>query len=267
MDFGLWGKTALITASSSGIGKQCALALALEGANVVISGRDEAKLAAAQEEVEVRAASAHGAHGRHGVHVHAQRADLASAADTEALCAAAEKRFGHVDILVYIGGSPKRGGSADISEDDLVKAFEITVLPAFRLTRRLLPGMRSRGWGRVVTVQSRAVREPIPQLLTSVATRPGVAGLFKYLADECGHDGVTINTVVPGRIDTDRFRQGAALAEDRESYVQQKLGQIPVGRLGRPREIADAVCFLASVPASYIHGASLQVDGGVIRAI
>jgi 3-oxoacyl-[acyl-carrier protein] reductase len=127
--------------------------------------------------------------------------------------------------------------------------------------------MRARKWGRVVTVQARSVREPIPDLVTSVATRPGVAALFKYLANEVAADGVLLNTILPGRINTDRFRQGAAIARSGvDQYVQQKLADIPVRRLGEAAEIADAVCFLVSDRASYISGAALQVDGGVIRA-
>lgn len=259
MDLGLQGKTILVTASTSGIGKQCALMLAQEGANVVVSSRDEAKVRAAEREV--------GAVCAHGAQALGVRADLTSAADIETLCAAAEQRFGAVDALVYIGGSPKRGGPDTITADDLLKAFEITVLAAYRLTQRLLPAMRGRGWGRVVTVQSRAVREPIPQLLTSIATRPGVAGLFKYLADEYGKDGITLNTVVPGRIDTERFYQGADMASDRDGYIQAKLGQTPAGRLGTPQEVAHAVCFLLSRGAAYISGSTIQVDGGAIRAI
>jgi len=259
MDLDLNGRTALVTASSSGIGKECALALVAEGANVILSGRDEAKLASAAQEVREAATG--------NAQVLAVPADLSRSSDIDVLCERAEQQFGAVDVLVYIGGSPKRGGPLDLTDDDLLRAFEVTVLAAFRLTRRLVPGMRARGWGRVVTVQSRAVREPIPQLFTSVATRPGVAGVFKYLADESAPDGVTVNTVIPGRVDTERFRQGAARASDATAYVQQKLAQIPVGRLAQPREIADAVCFLASTRASYINGASLQVDGGVIRAI
>ena len=259
MDLGIAGRTMMVTASSSGIGKQCALMLADEGARVVMCARTPAKLAEAAAEVARIAGDAN---------VLALPADLGDGASIDALCSDALQRFGVVDGLVFIGGSPRRGGIADITEADLVDAFQGSVVAAFRLVSRLLPGMRERGWGRIVTVQSRAVREPIPQLVTSVCTRPGVAGLFKYLSNETARDGVVVNVVVPGRIDTARFRQGAEVAGGGASqYVQGKVAEVPVGRLGEAREVAAAVCFLMSDSASYINGASLQVDGGAIRAI
>ena len=259
MDLGLKGKTVLVTASSNGIGKQCALALAAEGARIILCGRDAGRLAAAADEVSQRAGDGN---------VLAVQADLSSAADIDRLCDAGRARFGQIDILVFIGGSPKRGGFSDVTEADLLEAFDVTVMAAFRLTRNLVPDMRRRKWGRVVTVQARSVREPIPDLVTSVATRPGVAGLFKYLANEAAADGVLVNVIVPGRINTDRFKKGAQEAKAGEdSYVKMKVGDIPVGRLGESHEIASAVCFLVSEQASYINGVALQVDGGVIKAI
>jgi 3-oxoacyl-[acyl-carrier protein] reductase len=263
MDLGLRGKTALITASSNGIGKHCALALAAEGARIVLSARDPGRLAAAVAEVEAVAGAGN---------VFGQVADLSSAADIDALCAAAQGHFGAIDILVFIGGSPKRGGFEAVEDEDLVRAFEVTVLAAFRLARRLLPPMRERGWGRMITVQARSVREPIPDLVTSSATRPGVAGLYKYLANEAAADGVLVNTIVPGRINTDRFKQGVekaagGTAQGARDYVRGKLADLPLGRLGEPEEVASAVCFLASERAAYISGVALAVDGGVIKAI
>jgi 3-oxoacyl-[acyl-carrier protein] reductase len=259
MDLGIAGRTMMVTASSSGIGKQCALALAREGARVVMCARTPSKLADAAAEVAAIAGPAN---------VLAVPADLGNGASIDALCAEALQRFGAIDGLAFIGGSPRRGGPTDITESDLLEAFQGSVVAAFRLVRHLLPGMRERGWGRIVTVQSRAVREPIPQLVTSVCTRPGVAGLFKYLSNETARDGVVVNVVVPGRINTERFRQGAqAAGGGATQYVQGKIAEVPVGRLGEAHEVAAAVCFLMSDAASYINGASLQVDGGAIRAI
>jgi 3-oxoacyl-[acyl-carrier protein] reductase len=258
MDLGIRNRTALVTASSNGIGKQCALALAKEGARIVLCARNRARLNAAAKEVAVIAGAER---------VLAVPADLGKAADITVLCDRV-RDFGGVDILVFIGGSPKRGNFEAIDDADLVEAFEVTVIAAFRLIRRLLPYMRERKWGRIITVQARSVREPIPDLVTSVATRPGVAGLFKYLANEVVADGVLVNTVLPGRIDTDRFRKGAAAnAAGVEQYTKQKVAEIPIGRLGEAQEIADAVTFLASERASYINGTVLPVDGGLIKAI
>lgn len=259
MDLGIRGKTALVTASSKGIGKQCALILAAEGARVVMCARGAEQLAQAAAEVQQVAGPDQ---------VLAIPADLSKADDIAALCRAARERFGAIDILIAIGGSPKRGGFDAVTDQDLRDAFEITVLSAFRLLREVLPDMRVRKWGRVVTVQARSVREPNPDLITSAATRPGVAGLFKYVANEVARDGVLVNTVLPGRINTDRFRQGVQMASaGSEQYVRDKLGDIPAGRLGEAREVASAACFLASEMASYVNGVALSVDGGVIKAI
>lgn len=119
----------------------------------------------------------------------------------------------------------------------------------------------------MITVQARSVREPIPDLVTSSATRPGVAGLYKYIANEAAADGVLVNTIVPGRINTDRFKQGVEHAANGKDYMRGKLADLPVGRLGEPEEVANAVCFLASERAAYISGVALAVDGGVIKAI
>lgn len=257
MDLGIAGRTALITASSKGIGKACALELARQGAKVIMCARGRTQLEAAAAEIRTITQA----------DVMAVPADLTRADDIDSLIIAAEERHGGIDILVSIGGSPKRGGFQAITEEDLRDAFEMSVIAAFRLLRRVLPGMRARGWGRIVTVQSRAVREPIPDLVTSVATRPGVNGLFKYLSKEVAADGVLLNTIVPGRIMTDRFKGGQELASDRQLYTASKLGDIPVGRFGQPEDIAGIVAFLCSERASYINGTTVQVDGGVINAI
>lgn len=259
MDLGLKGKVVLITASSKGIGKQCALSMAAEGARLVLCGRSQATL----DETVTDVAAICGAGNVLGI-----RADLASSSDIDHLCTAAQEHFGTVDVLVFIGGSPRRGNIDLITEQDLLQAFQTSVLAGYRLVQNLLPAMRKQRWGRIVTIQSRAVREPIPGLLTSICTRPGVAGLFKFISDEAAGDGVLVNVIVPGRINTDRFKQGADMAATgSDNYVANKIAGIPVGRLGEPEEIANAVCFLASERASYINGASLQVDGGVIRAL
>lgn len=258
MDLGIAGKTALVTASSKGIGKACAALLAAQGANVVMCARGRSQLDLAASEVKAAAKA----------DVLAMPADVTQSDQVHALVAKALEKFQSVDILVAIGGSPKRGGFDAITEDDLLQAFEMSVLAIFRLVKAVLPSMRARRWGRIVTVQSRAVREPIPELVSSVATRPGVAGLFKYLSKETARDGILVNTVVPGRILTDRFKGGtAASALGAEEYLRSKLADIPVGRLGSAEEIANAVAFLCSERASYINGAALQVDGGVINAI
>jgi 3-oxoacyl-[acyl-carrier protein] reductase len=258
MDLGIKGKTAIVTAASRGIGHACAMTLAKEGVNVVMCARGAEELENAA--AEIRAATS--------ARVIAQRADVTSSADTDGLVGRTLREFGAVDILVAIGGSPPRGAFAETTEEQLRQGFEMTVLSVFRLVRAVLPHMQKRKWGRVVTVQARSVREPIPALTSSNATRPGAAGLIKSLSNEVAKDGVLLNTLLTGRILTDRFLQGAEKSPlGKDEYMRRQSAEVPIGRLGEAQEMADAVAFLASERASYITGVTLAVDGGLIRYI
>jgi 3-oxoacyl-[acyl-carrier protein] reductase len=258
MDLGIKGKTAIVTAASRGIGYACAETLAQEGANIVICARQEAALTEAADQISRST----------GARVIAQRADVTDAQDIDALAARAVKEFGGIDILVAIGGLPPRGSFAETDEARLRQGFEMTVLTVFRLVKAVLPHMRAKKWGRVVAVQSRSVREPIPALTVSNATRPGAAGLIKDLSQTLARDGILLNTVLPGRILTDRFMQGAAhAAPTNPNYLATQTAELPIGRLGSAQEMANAVVFLASERASYINGVALAVDGGLIRSI
>jgi 3-oxoacyl-[acyl-carrier protein] reductase len=258
MDLGIKGKTAIVTAASRGIGYACAETLSQEGANVVICARQKAILEEAAERISRKT----------GTRVVAQQADVTDARDIEALTARTLEEFDSIDVLIAIGGSPPRGSFAETDEARLRQGFEMTVLPLFRLINAVLPHMRRNKWGRIIAVQSRSVIEPIPALTVSNATRPGAAGLMKDLSQELAHDGILLNTVLPGRILTDRFRQGVTHAGSGDpSYVQKQEKELPIGRLGSAKEVADAVVFLASERASYINGVALAVDGGLIRSI
>lgn len=258
MDLGLKGKTALVTAASRGIGYASAMTLAKEGANIVMCARGQATLEEAADEIRKNAAGG----------VVAEPADITSRNDIDRLVARASAEFGGCDILIAIGGSPARGAFGDINEDQLRQGFEMTVMALFRLVMTVLPHMRANKWGRIVTVQARSVREPIPALTVSNATRPGAAGLIKYLSREVARDGVLLNTVLPGRILTERFRQGAEKAQvSHAEYLETQAKELPMGRLGDAQEVADAVAFLVSARASYINGVTLAVDGGQILSI
>lgn len=258
MDLGLKGRTALVTASSRGIGYACAETLSKEGANVVICARQPAALNTAADSIRSET----------GGQVLAQQADVTLPNDIQQLAAAACAMFGGIDILVAIGGSPPRGSFAQIDETKLHQAFAMTVLPLFRLVKAVMPHMQANKWGRVITVQSRSVKEPIPSLTVSNATRPGAAGLLKDLSQELARDGILLNTVLPGRILTDRFRQGSSTDdESHRLYLDKQAAELPIRRLGTAQEVADAVVFLASERASYINGVTLAVDGGLIRSI
>jgi 3-oxoacyl-[acyl-carrier protein] reductase len=254
MDLGIRGKTAMVTAASRGIGYACAETLAQEGAHVVICARGAAALTQAADRIRDKT----------GARILAHLADVTKVEDIERITELAVAEFGSVDMLVAIGGSPPRGSFAETDEIRLKQGFDMTVLALYRLIHAVLPHMRARKWGRIVAVQSRSVKEPIPALTVSNATRPGAAGLLKDLSQELARDGILLNTVLPGRILTDRLREAAATDQ---SYLERQALELPIGRLGFAQEVADAIVFLASERASYINGVTLAVDGGLIRSI
>jgi 3-oxoacyl-[acyl-carrier protein] reductase len=258
MDLGLRGRTALVTASSKGMGKACALGLAAEGARVVMCARTERDVMAAADEVR----------GRTGAEVVALAADVTRAADVKALVKRALDAFGGVDVLVANAGGPPRGAFDELTDEQWFGAFEVSLLSVVRLIREVLPGMRQRRWGRIVTIQSSSVKQPIPGHDLSTAVRPGTAGLMKTLATDLGRDNILVNTVCPGRILTDRLLGGARKAGlSPEDYARQVGADVPLGRVGTPEEFANVVVFLASERASYVTGVALQVDGGLIRGL
>ncbi len=258
MDLGLTGKTALVTAASKGMGKACALGLAAEGARVVMCARTDVDLQAAAEDVR----------GKTGALVVAMPADVTRADQVKALVARAHEAFGGVDILVANAGGPPRGYFDELSDEQWYGAFEVSLLSVVRLIREVLPSMRQRRWGRIITIQSSSVKQPIDGLDLSNAIRPGAAGLMKTLATELGADNILVNTVCPGRILTDRLLGGARQAGlSPEEYVRQVGADVPVGRVGTPEEFANVVVFLASERASYVTGVAVQVDGGLIRGL
>ena len=256
MDTGLRGRTVLIPGSTSGIGLACARAFAAEGANVVVAGRrgDVAKEQAAALPSAI------------GVAV-----DLADPEAPARLHQQAVEAFGAVDVLVLNGGGPPPGTAAGLATDKLEAALQTLMVQHHRLVEAALPSMRERGWGRIVAVGSSGVQEPIEMLALSNTGRAALSGYLKTLAAEVAADGVTVNMVLPGRIDTDRVaaldraraeRSGSTPEEVRAASEQA----IPARRYGRPEEFAAAVVFLASEPASYVTGVRLRCDGGMVRS-
>jgi 3-oxoacyl-[acyl-carrier protein] reductase len=178
------------------------------------------------------------------------------------------KSFGGVDILVANAGGPPRGFFEDMTDEQWQGAFDTSLLSVVRLVRGVLPSMKTRRWGRILTIQSVSVKQPIPELLLSNAVRPGVAGMMKTLAGQLGKDGITVNTVCPGKIMTDRLLSGQKLSGlSRDEYLAKAAEDVPVGRIGTPEEFANVVVFLASERASYVTGVAVQVDGGVVRGL
>lgn len=261
MDLGLTDKVALVTASSSGLGRGVALAFAREGARVVMCSRDE-------HAIEEAAGEARG----YGGEVLALRADLTNPDDITRLVDQTVDHFGGIDVLVTNAGGPPAGTFDRFDDDDWQAAFELTLMSAVRLIRAALPSMKSRGGGTIIAMTSSSIKQPIPNLLLSNVMRAGVAGLAKTLADEVAGDNIRVNTIVPGRIATQRIEQlDQANAErqgvDVELIREQQLRSIPMQRYGEVEEFADAAVFLASRNASYITGATLQIDGGLIRSL
>jgi 3-oxoacyl-[acyl-carrier protein] reductase len=258
MELGLAGKTAIVAASSKGLGKACALALAAEGAGVTVCARTEADLDAAA--AEIRAATA--------AQVLAVPADLATAAGIDRVVAETIATFGGVDVLVTNSGGPPRGTFAEFGDAEWVAAFELVTLGFVRFVRAVLPHMRAGRWGRIIAIHSTSVKQPVGNIDLSNGIRPGIAGLVKAMAPGLARDGITINLVLPGSFRTERML--ALLADlpaaDAKARLAALGSAVPMGRLGEPAELGSLVAFLASVRAAYITGAAYQVDGGAIAS-
>jgi 3-oxoacyl-[acyl-carrier protein] reductase len=261
VELGLKDKVALVGASSKGLGRASALALAREGARVTICARTEADLQEAAEEIR----------GETGGEVLAVPADLATAEGIHRVVAATVERFGGIDVLVNNSGGPAPGSFPDLTDDDWRKAFEVVTLNFVRFVREVTPHMREKRWGRIVGIQSSSVKETVQYLDLSNGIRPGIAGLMKAIMPDLAKDGITINLVLPGTFLTSRIhpRLGSASFDDKrraEEQLAPLAATIPLGRLGEPIELGNLVAFLASEQASYITGAVYQVDGGKIRS-
>ena len=246
MELGLRGRTAIVCGASAGIGLGCAEALAGEGANVVM-------LARGAEALE-REAARLGALAVPG--------DVTSTADLERLVERTVATHGGVDVLVLNGGGPPRTRALDVSDDAVEEAVELLLLSAVRLIRLCRPHLEHSGRGRVIAITSSSVKEPIDNLALSNAIRPGLVGWLKTVARELGPAGVTVNSIAPGRIETERLREVYP-----DGPREADLAAIPARRLGAPREVGDVVCFLASERAAYVTGATIAVDGGFTRGL
>ncbi len=247
METGLRGRTAIVCGASSGMGLAIAEALAAEGANVAMFARRRDLLEREAERIGALAV----------------RGDLTNPKHLRQLVDETLRAFGGIDVLVVNGGGPPRGPARANDAAAVEEAVELLLLPAVRLTALCLPQLEASGHGRVITITSTSVKEPIDGLALSNAIRPGIVGWMKTLSREVGPSGVTVNCIAPGRIETARLRE--VYGESGPSEAQ--LAQIPLHRLGAPREVADVVCFLASDRASYVTGTTIAVDGGLTRGI
>jgi 3-oxoacyl-[acyl-carrier protein] reductase len=249
MDFGLEGKVALVTGGSKGIGFGIAEGLAAEGARVAVASRDPERVRQAASRIS-------------GHPVVFDSADLDA---VPGVIADVESAFGPIDVYVANTGGPPAGPDPlAFSREQWEEAHRTLVLSPMAFLERLLPGMRERGWGRVVAVSSSAIREPLSTIQLSNAHRPGLVAAFKVLAKRVAADGVTLNTVLPGRIATDRAFENSGSREAAEAAAREA---VPVGRLGTVEEIAAAAVFFCSARASYITGTTLLVDGGMTASV
>jgi len=258
MKLGIEGRTAIVCGSSQGLGLACATALSEEGVNVILNGRDEAKLEKAAAELRRVA----------GGQVTAVAADISTREGQERLVAAAPA----ADILINNNGGPKPGNFLDYDLDTWMKAIEANMIAPLMLTRALLPGMRERRFGRIINITSAMVTTPRPHMTLSAGTRAGLTAAMKALALDSARFNVTINNLLPERFDTDRQHQmaKAAMARENISYEEARAAQvqsIAAKRLGDPREFGATCAFLCSAYAGFMSGQNLHLDGGSYPAL
>ena len=246
MDLRLNGRTAIVCGASAGIGLAIAKAFAAEGANVTMFARRRQVLQAEAEQLGALAV----------------QGDVTNPQDCERVVEQTVTAFGGLDILVNNSGGPPRGPALAVGDESLEAAVALLLLSAVRMTNLCLPHLRHSPAGRVINIESSTVREPADNLALSNAVRPGVIGWANTLAREIGADGITVNSIAPGQIDTERLAERYP-----DGPSENDLKPIPLRRLGRPEEIASVVTFLASDAASYVTGTTIPVDGGLTRFI
>jgi len=246
MDLGLRGRTAIVCGASAGIGLAIAESLAAEGANVAMLARGRQRLAREAERLGALSV----------------RGDVSEPGDLKRLVERTVAAFGGIDVLVNNSGGPPRSSVLDLDDEAVERTVELLLLSVIRLTNLCLPHLRASSCGRIINITSSSVREPIDNLALSNAVRPGVIGWAKTLARELGPDGITVNSIAPGRIETERLAEAYP-----DGPTERDLDAIPLRRFGAAREVAEVVCFLASDQASYVTGAVIPVDGGLTRGL
>ncbi len=262
METGLKGRAAVVAGSSQGLGQAVARALAAEGADVALCSRNAKALKQAADEIQKC----------FGVQVYTRAFDVRDSSGVNGFIKDAQDKFGRLDICVPNAGGPPAKEFLDTTDADWDDAFALNLRSAVTFARAAIPYMQRQHWGRIVTISSITVRQPQPQLILSNAVRTGIAGLVRSLANEFGKDGITVNNVGPGYTATDRLkelyaRQAASSGKSEADVQKVWTDQIPIGRLGRPEEVADAVVWLASERASFITGQTLLIDGGMYKGL
>jgi 3-oxoacyl-[acyl-carrier protein] reductase len=249
-------------AASRGLGLASARALAREGCDLVVCSRDEKRIEEAANQLRRET----------GVRVHAMAADVSGPGEATMLVEATVAQYGGLDIVVHNAGGPPAGDFASMSEAQWQKAFEQNLLSFVRVVNAAIPEMKRAGGGRILTIASSSIKQPIPSLVLSNTLRAGVWGLAKTLSRELAPFGILVNVIAPGRIHTERLEELYRAAAEREGRSvdqvrDESVATIPLGRLGRPEELGDLVAFLASSAASYITGQAIIVDGAAGNAL
>jgi 3-oxoacyl-[acyl-carrier protein] reductase len=262
MDLELTGRAAAVAAASRGLGRAVARALAAEGCDVALCGRDAARIREAADSIARET-------GRRTLPV---VADVGVSEDCRRFVDEAARAFGRLDVLVTNTGGPRPGGFDGVLDADWEAAYRVTLANVVSLVREAVPHMRRGRWGRIVNVTSLSAKQPIDGLVLSNAFRAAVVGLAKTLANELGKDGILVNNVCPGYTRTDRLdelaRVRAKAAGTTPDRIVEGLAQaVPLGRIAEPEEFAAVVCFLCSERASYVTGATIPIDGGAVRSL
>jgi len=262
MDLGLNNKVALVAAASRGLGRAVAEELAAEGASLIICSRSEEKISQTAKEIAEST----------GARILGVAADVSSPDDVSRLTRLAMERFERIDILVTNAGGPPAGPFESFSLEQWDAATNLLLRSVVALTHAVLPGMKDRGWGRILNITSIAVKQPVDNLILSNSVRAAVTGFARTLANEVAPIGVTVNNIMPGYTRTERVEELSQMMAKKQGitpaeFIARWEQEIPMHRIGEPREFAALAAFLVSERASYITGTSVQVDGGWIRAI
>ena len=262
VETGLANRVAIVAASSEGIGRAAAFAFAAEGAHLALCARSRENLQRTAAVIRER----------FPVRVHAETLDVRNSDAVEEFVRNVDGELGRIDVCVTNAGGPPAKWFLETTDEDWDNAFFLNLRSTAAFARAVIPYMQRRRWGRIVTISSITVRQPQPQLVLSNAVRAGVMGLVRSLANEFGKDGILVNNVAPGYTATERLkelsaRRAAASGQTEEAIERTWIEQIPLARLGRPEELADAVIWLASERASFITGQTILVDGGMYKGL
>jgi len=257
MNLHLTNKVAIVVAASKGLGKAIATSLSTEGASVIIASRDADELNKTANEITAQT----------GNEVIALTVDVSNGESIQSLIQQVVEEFGHIDILVNNAGGPPFNRFENFDDAAWQKAFDLNLMSVARTSRLVLPHMQKTGSGRIINIISGSVKAVLGNSVLSTSMRMGVVGMAKLMADEFGPYNITVNNVAPGMILTDRLKHTIPQGVDPDEGLKEKAKNIPMGRIGKPEELAVLVAFLASEQASYISGTTIQVDGGANRSI